>query len=99
MLLSLGIERVGDDTARNLVARFVRATDGHDRGLGEATTHDGEEFEARHLRHVEVRDNDVWRLPLELQKSLEAMLRGPNVISRGAQQLCGTLENARFIIN
>ena len=76
MMPPLGIERVGDDSAGNVIAGLVSAADRDHRDFRKATAHDREELESRHLRHVEIGDDDVRGDPSELQKRIKAIFRG-----------------------
>ena len=99
-MLPFGIERIGDHSARNAIPRFVSTADRNHRNIREATAHDREELESRHLRHVEIGDNDVWGGgSSELQKRVKAIFCGTDVVFRRFQEPCQTLANARLVVN
>ncbi len=50
MMLPLGIECIGDDTARNVIPGLICTADRNHRNFRKATAHDREELESRHLR-------------------------------------------------
>jgi hypothetical protein len=66
MIMPLGMERVGDNSARNTIAGGVGSADCHNRDFRKAAAHDRKEFEPRHFRHVEIGDNDVRGRPFHL---------------------------------
>ena len=93
-----GIERVGDDAARDVVPRLISPADCNHQDPGEASAQDGEKLKSRHLRHVEIGDDDVRGFSSELQKSIKALFCGTDVVSCRVQQHCRTLADARLII-
>ena len=98
MMMPLGMERVGDNSARNTIAGVVGSADCHNRDFRKAAAHDRKEFESRHFRHVEIGDNDVRGRPFHLQKSIEAIVCGNNVISHRRQQQSRAFPNVRLVV-
>ena len=79
-MLPFGIERVGDDATGDAITGLVSAADRDHRDFRKATAHNREELESRHLRHVEIRDDDVREDPSELQERVKAIFCGTDVV-------------------
>ncbi len=65
-MLPLGIECVGDYPSRDRIAGLIRSADSDDRDFRKASSNNREKLESRHLRHVEIADDNVWGRMLKL---------------------------------
>ena len=72
-IVSFSVERVGDDTSRNVFVRLVRTTGRENRDFRKAPTHYREKLKARHPRHIEIGDDHGGADALELQKGLKVL--------------------------
>src|SRR5581483_4470129 len=86
------------DPSRYGIAGLISATHRNHQNLWDATANDGEKLESRHLRHVQVGNDELRHLALHLQQRIEAILRAADFVSFSGQQHrhCGT--NASIVI-
>ena len=82
-----------------MIPGLVGAAHGYHQNFGKATPQNGEKLEPRHLGHVEIRDDEFRIRVPELEKSIEAVLRGADAVTLRAQQQREPLANGRLVVH
>ena len=99
MLKPLGIEGVGNHTARDMIPGLVCAAHGQHEDFGKAAAQDREKLESRHLGHVEIGDDEFRIRTPELQKSIEAVRCETDGVPMRGQQHCEPVANVLLVVH
>jgi hypothetical protein len=99
------VERLLDEVVGAELEGLARRLDGregghhHDGHLGEEIAHGAQQLDARHVRHLDVRDDQVGRLRAQQRQSGAPVLGRADLMARPSEDQRQQLPHALFVVN